>query len=269
MSGPCPPRLAVITLTTDFGYEDSYVGEMKGVILSINPGAQCIDITHAVRPQNIHEGAWILNRAAPLFPAGTIHLGVVDPGVGGTRKPVCIQSNGHFFIGPDNGLFSPCLKNKAWKAFQIENKKYLRPNISNTFHGRDIFAPVAARLSLGLDPALLGKHLKQLTPLPTPSPVRKKSTLQGEVIRVDHFGNALTNIGEKLLTSSDMKKAAVKVGDFSIGKIRNTYADQKAGKPLALMASSGFLEIAVREGSAAQILGLKPGSPVTVFLKNS
>jgi len=185
----------IITLTTDFGESDPYVAMMKGVILSINRGARIVDITHQVPTGSIQEGGSIIKEAYKYFPAGTVHVGVIDPGVGGKRRPITVLAGNHFFIGPDNGLFSPIIETQRHTdVIHLKEKRYWMHKISSTFHGRDIFAPVAAHLSLGINPFLLGEKIDNATRLAYPLRSKNKSDLVGEIIRVYHFGNIITNI---------------------------------------------------------------------------
>ncbi len=189
-------RQRVITLLTDFGYQDAYVGIMKGVIAGINPLANIIDICHNVPPQDIFNGAYLLYTAYKYFPKDTIHVAIVDPGVGSKRDIVCIKTKDSFFLVPNNGILSFIVQEeKPNGIFRVTNNKYFLPTTSNTFHGRDIFAPVAAHLSLGIKPQLLGIKINQLTLLDIPKPTSKKTgLLEGQIIYIDRFGNLITNI---------------------------------------------------------------------------
>ena len=259
ISGP------VITLLTDFGLEDGYVGAMKGVILSICPRARLVDITHLVPPGEIRSGAYVLHSAYGYFPPGSIHVGVVDPGVGSSRKAVALQAGKHAFIGPDNGLFSWILHcEPGWKCRSLENEGTWRSEVSKTFHGRDIFAPVAAHLASGVS-------LEDLGPLHDPLVsdwVRVAETdtgLRGEVIHVDRFGNVVTNVREKdLLAAWPGGNWHVLVGGMPVKGTVGTYSEGPRGTPVALLGSCGHLEIAVNHGDASRLLGLFPGDPVTV-----
>jgi hypothetical protein len=242
----------VITLLTDFGLRDPYVGIMKGVILSINPDARIIDISHQTKPGSVYQAAGLIQEAYPFFPKGTIHVAVVDPGVGGDRRPILVKTKDHFFVGPDNGLFWPIIKtNHQTEIIHLTETKYFLSDISNTFHGRDIFAPVAAHVSLGEDPLEMGSVINNPVPLRLPTPEQKGNHLSGQVIRVDHFGNLITNIHkkdmEKLLGT---KPPIIKVGKLIIRGVRSTYSEVNTGETLALIGSSGYLEIAVNQGRA-------------------
>jgi S-adenosylmethionine hydrolase len=247
----------IITLTTDFGECDHYVAMMKGVILSINPNATIIDVTHQIPAHSIKEGSLIIKESYTYFPSGTVHVGIVDPGVGGTRRPLAILVDNHFFVGPDNGLFSPIIETQPHiQITHLNEKKYWLDSISPTFHGRDIFAPVAAHLSLGMNLFQMGEKIDNPTLLPSPLPQKNNNDLVGEVIRVDHFGNLITNITEEhlgpFLAAKDL---AIRIGRVTVKKISTTYSDVPEGQPLALIGSSHLLEIAVNMGRAADYFG--------------
>ena len=270
----------LITLLTDFGIRDGYVASMKGVILSICPQARMVDITHMIAPQDVRAGAFVLSTVYRDFPLETIHLAVVDPGVGTKRKALALQAGGYRFVGPDNGLFSWILEGEpSWKARSLENRRYWNPSraeleeerasISTTFHGRDIFAPVAAHLARCVD-------LDDLGPSCTPvvaqwsTPTAKEEELLGEVIYVDHFGNGITNITREELETfapRDQGERIIRVagakGEKTI-KMARTYGDVAPGTSLALIGSSERLEIAVNQGDAAQTLGLRAGCAVSL-----
>jgi len=256
----------IITLLTDFGTEDSYVGAMKGVILSINPDATIIDISHQIPPQDIIAGAFVLSQAAPFFPKGTVHIAVVDPGVGGKRKPILIETDKYFFVGPDNGIFDIALQNeRIRRKIHLTNKNYFLGYISSTFHGRDIFSPVAAYLSLGIDPALFGKKIKTLTSLDVKKPFAKDGKITGRIIHIDRFGNLITNIDEGLLKKVFKNRIfEVEVCDNIIKRFVPSYSNAKQGEPIGLIGSSGLMEIAMREKNASIELGIKRGDVVIV-----
>ena len=253
----------IITLTTDFGTRDPFVGAMKGVLLSVYPGAEVVDITHEVTPFDILEGALALASACPYYPPGTIHLAVVDPGVGTKRKAVAVRAGDHFFVGPDNGILSLALAgDKRYHAVEIRNPKYRGKAVSSTFHGRDVFAPAAAHLAKGIPLARLGPEVKVLRTLALP-PVRKtKRGLEGEIIAFDRFGNAVTNLRRQKAEGGKQKAIErIRVQGRAI-RLAETYGDAKPGEPLALWGSHGFLEIAVNQGSAEKDLKLSPGAQV-------
>jgi len=247
----------IITLTTDFGECDPYVAMMKGVILSINPDATIIDVTHQIPARSIKEGGIIIKESYTYFPLGTVHVGVVDPGVGGTRRPIAMLADNYFFVGPDNGLFSIIIETQRHTdIIHLKEKRYWMHSISPTFHGRDIFAPVAAHLSLGVNPFRMGEKIDNPTLLASPLPHKNTSDLIGEIIRVDHFGNLITNITldhlGPFLTSKDL---IIKVGRLTLEKISTTYNDVPEGQPLALIGSSHLLEIAINMGRAIDYFG--------------
>jgi len=247
----------IITLTTDFGESDPYVAMMKGVILSINPDAKIIDISHQIPAGSIQEGGLIIKESYTYFPSGTVHVGVVDPGVGGTRRPIAVLVDNYFFVGPDNGLFSTIIETQRHAVvIHLKETKYWMQSISPTFHGRDIFAPVAAHLSLGVNPFLMGEKIDNPTPLAYPLPHKNNSDLVGEIIRVDHFGNLITNITrEHLSPFLASKDLIITVGRLTLKKISTTYNDVPEDQPLALIGSSDLLEIAINMGRAADYFG--------------
>lgn len=262
-----PP--GIITLTTDFGESDPYVAMMKGVILSINRGARIVDITHQLPAGSIQEGGLIIKESYRYFPSGTVHVGVVDPGVGGKRRPITVLVDNHFFVGPDNGLFSPLIEMQGHAdVIHLKEKRYWMNKISSTFHGRDIFAPVAAHLSLGVDPFLMGEKIDNPTTLAYPLPSKNKSDLVGEIIRVDHFGNLITNITrEHLSPFLKSKGLIIKIGSLTLKKISTTYNDVSEGQPLALIGSSNLLEIAINMGRATDYLGTECGKGAKVIIR--
>jgi len=249
----------IITLTTDFGLGDPYVGVMKGVILSINPQAGIIDITHEIPPGAILQAAAVVEDAHRYFPDGTVHVAVIDPGVGGARLPLAIEADGSWFVGPDNGVFGPTLEKKmSISVIQLEKKEYFLSYISKTFHGRDIFAPVAAHITAGHTIAEMGQKIKNPVMLSMPQPRIRNDCLYGEVIRVDTFGNLITSIHK-----ADMEHflqedyPCIRVGSLVVCDVRQIYASVSKGEPVALYGSSGFLEIAINAGSARDYLGLR------------
>ena len=259
----------VITLLTDFGTSDPFVGIMKGVILGINPSARCVDLTHAISPQQIRGGALALRSAVPFFPAGTIHVAVVDPGVGSARRPILIETEKGFLIGPDNGVLSLAATTLQRRCARlIENEHFLRPPVSHTFHGRDIFAPAAAHLSRGAMPAEFGPSLDSTVELVLPAVQSIGSTLRGEVVYVDHFGNLITNIAADVLASFPARKLSVTIKATRIAGPVTAYAAVSEGTALAMVGSWGMLEVAVRNGNASQMFAAGPGTPVTVVMES-
>lgn len=260
---------AIITLLTDFGLHDAYVGMLKGVILGLNPAARLVDLSHGVPPQDVLAGAMLLRSAWRYFPAGTIHLAVVDPGVGTRRRALAALAAGHFFVGPDNGLLWPVLAAQShFQAVSLENSRYFLPEISATFHGRDIFAPVAAHLSLGLPLASLGPPVAAPVPLRLPEPAFQEDLATGEIIALDHFGNLISNIPmARLHAWLAGRSVQVLIQDRLIPSLSQTYGQVPPGALLALEGSHGFLEIACRDGSAARVLGAGVGARVDVKAK--
>jgi S-adenosylmethionine hydrolase len=235
---------------------------MKGVILSINPGARIIDITHDIEPQSITSAAFVLSACYRDFPPATIFVCVVDPGVGSQRRAIVVESNDHKFVGPDNGLFSYILGPKV-RVTAIENNQFFHKPVSSTFHGRDIFAPVAAHLSRGIDLHELGSGITDAVMLPNIRPTRTdENTLKGTVIHIDHFGNIVTNITAAMVGDAFQ----LEIGGRVIGDRREFYAGAQAGQPFAVTGSAGFIEISINGGSAAEMLGAKTGVPVIAHL---
>lgn len=271
----------LITLLSDFGDKDPYVGIMKGVIYSLNQAAQVIDLTHKVAPQAVREGAFLLQNAYPYFPPDTIHVAVVDPGVGTRRKGICIQVPGlGFFVGPDNGLFSYVLNQFPGRPVrEITNPRFQRPEISATFHGRDVFAPAAAHLSLGEDWEEIGPLLDNslLARLPNLWPGWVEETngrsITGEVVHVDHFGTLVTNIPELAFEKANKEKLAAAeisiAGSYRLRGIVRTYGEAAKGELVALFGSSGFLEIARVNGRADDLRGNSSNLPAWLGQKIS
>ena len=253
----------IVTLTTDFGLSDPYVGAMKGVMLSINPKVDCVDISHLVKAGAVAQASAILMEAYAFFPLGTVHLAVVDPGVGSERRPLVVVTPEHLFVGPDNGLFWPIMEaSPRAKAFQLCEKGFFLSKVSQTFHGRDLFAPAAAHLSLGVDPEQMGPPVPDPVPMRPSKPVEKGDALYGQVIRVDHFGNLITDIPVKDLKAFlGGNSCRIKVGKITVKGLRKTYSDVEIGEGLALAGSSDFLEVAVNSGRADNRAG-RPGDHV-------
>jgi len=247
-----------ITLTTDFGLSDPYVGIMKGVILSINPAARIIDVSHLIKAGSALQAAGIIQESYTFFPKGTVHVAVVDPGVGTERRLILLETEEYFFVGPDNGIFWPVITaHSEIKVIHLTENKYFLPDITHTFHGRDIFAPVAAHLSRGVDPQKMGRPMSDPVPLQMPRPQQTGEVLSGQIIRVDHFGNLITNIFQKDLERfSGAARPVIKIGDMVIEGVLKTYADASVGETLAMIGSSGLLEIAVNLGRACDHMGL-------------
>jgi S-adenosyl-L-methionine hydrolase (adenosine-forming) len=255
-------------LLTDFGTRDHYVASMKGVVLGINPRCTLVDITHQVRPHDIDEGAFILANAYSCFPKGTIHLSVVDPGVGSPRRPVLLVTRNYFFVGPDNGLLTLAAREDSVKeVIDLTNPKFFLSRISTTFHGRDIFAPVAAHLSLGIRPGVLGPRLNSWVKLDGVEPRIIGGELVGKALHIDAFGNLISNISEGLLFQfSQGRPFVVRAGAKSIHGLEKGYWEGKRGDTIALIGSGGFLEISVKEGSARRKLKIKRGDKIKVLV---
>ncbi|GAB4130674.1 MAG: hypothetical protein Kow0040_08930 [Thermogutta sp.] len=257
--------MKIITLLTDFGSRSHYAAVMKGVMLSLNPAVQLVDITHEVPPQDVFRGAWLLAEAAPYFPAGTIHLAVVDPGVGTDRACTAAKLGDQWFVAPDNGLLGIVARRLPLaEAVRLEQSHFRRGVVSHTFHGRDIMAPAAAHLSLGVALRELGPRLDALQPLPFPEVETGDDYLAGCVIWVDDFGNLVTNIRREALPETAVGRAVVTCGDRPLCDWVNTYAERPPGSSVILFGSSDYLEIAVVRGNASAQLGVNPGTPVRV-----
>jgi hypothetical protein len=259
---------SLITLLTDFGTKDHYVASMKGTILNINPQCTLIDITHHVNPQDIKEGAFILANAYCSFPKGTIHLSVVDPGVGSPRKPILLVTKDYFFVGPDNGLFTFALKREeVRKVVALSNPKYFLSHVSTTFHGRDLFAPVAAHLSLGVKPQAFGPILDSWVEIDFKKPKTRGRKLMGEVLHIDAFGNLISNIDSRQIFNHVQDDSfVIRIGGRAIHGLEKGYWEGKKNEPIALIGSGGFLEVSVREGNAQKVLKVKRGDRIIVLV---
>jgi S-adenosylmethionine hydrolase len=259
----------VITLLTDFGWSDPFVGMMKGVILGINPDAVLVDLCHGTAPYDPLQAGFLLVTSYRYFPKGTIHVAVVDPGVGGPRRPILAQCDGHLFVGPDNGLFALLEdQGRPLRVRAITAAHYFLHSVSATFHGRDIFAPVAAHLSLGADPAAFGELIDDYVRLSLPRPSRLGAfSIRGEILHVERFGNLVTNVAradlERLAAGSPLTGLVVEAADRTLSLV-DSYSQVRPSEPGAVVGSAGYLEIFVREGDASRVLGLGPGSSVTV-----
>jgi S-adenosylmethionine hydrolase len=254
----------MITLTSDFGLKDPYVAEMKGVILSINPNATLIDVTHEIQKFNVRMGAFVLASAAPYFPKGTVHLAVVDPGVGTKRHAIVIQTKQGYVVGPDNGVLVLAAQNQGIEhIYELANPKYMRSEVSSTFHGRDIFAPAAAHLDNGIDPSEFGPELTDAVKPEFARVKQSNGSFLGEVLYIDGFGNVITNIHQSQIPTAE--KAEVQLPNTQI-KIRfaKTYAQAKPEEAIALIGSRGFMEIALNQTSAAEKFRVKTGDKIAV-----
>jgi S-adenosylmethionine hydrolase len=264
--------MPIITLLTDFGSQDYFVGAMKGAILSINPAASIVDITHEIPPQSIRAAAFNLLASYKDFPAGTIHVAVVDPGVGSDRRPVLIECANQVFVGPDNGIFSwVCEREKQFRAFHLTNPEFFREPVSNTFHGRDIFAPVAASLSNGVAPEEFGPLIDGLIQLESLKPrTRDQGVTEASIIHIDRFGNCITNLTRDDFGEGGLSAAKLSVNGREVSSQRDFFADGGAHKSelFCVFGSAGYLEIAAQNYSAATILGVQPGQPVIVVSRH-
>jgi len=295
----------LVTLTTDFGTTDGYVGTMKGVIFNIVPSARLVDISHEIAPQDVRQAAYVLYTAYPFFPPHTVHIVVVDPGVGSARRPIALRTPAGYFVGPDNGVFSYVMACEPVEALvELADPRYRLPQVSRTFHGRDVFAPAAAHLAAGVPIMALGPPVRDPVTLPPPRLEITSGGVTGEVLHADHFGNVITSIGLLVWSGGELlldpafqqargkrqeaggrmqeagggkqevggrgqvrvgaAEAVVVVAGQEIAGVYRTYAQVEPGEVLALVGSEGHLEIAVREGHAARRLGLRPGDAVVL-----
>ncbi len=253
----------IVTLTTDFGNRDPYAAAVKGVLLSACAGVSLVDLSHEIGPRDVIEGAFFLAQAAPWFPAGSVHLAVVDPGVGTARRPIAARAGGHLFVAPDNGLLWLALRRMPLEEVRVIEPARLDRSApaSATFHGRDIFAPAAAALACGRPLGALGPEAGSLVPLGLPEPEPLAAAVRGEIIHVDRFGNLVSNIDEGALGGRECSR--VEIGGCSISPLRRVYGDAEPGGLLALWNSAGLLEVAVRDGNAAAVLGAGRGVRIT------
>jgi len=264
--------MSIITLLTDFGAEDVYVGVMKGAILSINPSAVVVDVCHYIDPQNLIEAAYLITSSYRYFPKGTVHIIVVDPGVGGNRSIVAVKLSGHMFLAPDNGVLTLLMdEGKVDAIVCVENTRYFLNSISRTFHGRDIFAPVGSHISKGVPIEKLGPRLsmQDLIRLSIPRPyVSNKDELIGTIISIDRFGNCISNINEnclnKFVKNNAEKRLEIKIGNTVIKHLSRTYTDVEPGCPLAVIGSFGFLEISLNCDNAGHRLHIEKGDTINL-----
>jgi len=250
----------IITLLTDFGRESGYPGIMKGVVLGICPAVKIVDLSHEIPPQDVLVAQFLLEGAVSYFPAGTIFVAVVDPGVGTARRPILVRASDYIFVGPDNGIFTPWLDESEIRV--LENPEFFLPEISATFHGRDIFAPVAAHLAAGKKPEKVGPVIGDPVRKSIPPFIMEGDRIKGEVICADSFGNLITNITAEIL--NNLSNPTIRLGERAAVRFVNAYGDVSVGEPLALIGSHGRLEIAIRGGSAEKELNAGKGHPVVV-----
>jgi hypothetical protein len=268
------PRRPIITLTTDFGLNDHFIGTMKGVILDILPEAEIVDICHSVQAFDVLDGALTISQAYSYFPAATVHLVVVDPGVGTARRPIIATSEKHHFVAPDNGVLSLIYaREERMRAIHVTSQHYFLQPISNTFHGRDIFAPIAAYLAKGVENEKFGDEITDFVRFnaPKPKPVDAR-TIRGVVLKVDRFGNLVTNFTPQdipMLFQAETPQFKIVVGKREISEIKTSYAQGAPGEIFGILGSMGFLEIAANRGSAAQQLSVGKGTDVSVTLEGA
>ena len=266
--------MSIITLITDFGLNDEYVGLMKGVMLSIHPSANIVDITHHIEPQDVVQAAYVVKASYRYFPGGSVHLIVVDPGVGGQRAIIAVKIKGHIFIAPDNGVLTLLLGDAGIDAcIRVDNPEYFLNTISQTFHGRDIFAPVAAHIARGVSFKRIGGAADSGDLVRLPGLESRRSEhgeITGKIVAIDHFGNLITNITEQQLqvccAGNPGRDPQIRVGDQIISGLSSTYESVASQKPLALIGSRGYLEIAINSGSAEKHLNAQKGDGVTVVM---
>ena len=257
----------LISLTTDFGLSDHYVGVMKGVILSICPRARIVDISHGVGAYEIAEGAFTISQAYRYFPRGAVHVVVVDPGVGTSRRPILAQAAGQYFIAPDNGVLSMVYAREKHKVRAISSVRYFLQPVSNTFHGRDIFAPVAAHLAGGISAARFGKIVADYLRLDFDKPARTgRRTWTGAILKVDRFGNMITNFSVEDFPDLDKRSFEIVAGPQRINRFAINYAECAFGEPFIIAGSAGYYEISVGQTSAARLLGCAAGAPLELVL---
>ena len=260
----------IITLTTDYGTNDHLVGVLKGVILKINPDVTIIDITHAVTPYDLLDGALAIASAYPYFPPRTIHVVIVDPGVGTERRPILVSGQNQYFIAPDNGVLSGVYeKEQNFAVRHLTSEHYFLQPVSKTFHGRDVFAPVAGWLSKHWQPASMGEAIEDFKRFAMPRPREADGALKGVVLKVDGFGNLITNFRAEDLAPESLEKGTLQmqVGNHSVARMVHVFASGNAGEPVAYVGSGGYLEIAVNKGNASKTLGIGRGTPVVLTKK--
>jgi len=247
----------IITLTTDFGLSDPFVGIMKGVILGIAPGVQIVDISHDIRSYDIIEGAFLIESTYKYFPTGAIHVVVVDPGVGSARRPIAAAAHGHIFVGPDNGVFSGVFENEV---YHITNRRLFLDSVSQTFHGRDIFSPVAAYIAKGAPIESVGPRILDFLKRPLPTPRPQGDRLLGSVLRIDKFGNVITNLRRRDLPYD----FSIHVAGLEITRLYSSFSEAEPGEFFAIEGSAGYIELALDQGSAADKLKVTRGAEIEV-----
>ncbi len=266
---PTPQPPLTITLTTDFGSSDHLVAAMKGVILKINPDVRILDISHNVLPYDILDGAMTIAQAYKYYPSRTVHVVVVDPGVGTSRRPLLVSGDTHYFVAPDNGVLSMIYEREERLTVRhVTAEHYFHAPISNTFHGRDIFAPIAAWIAKNGQPASFGEPVTDFVRFAMPKAKVNGNTVKGIVLKVDHFGNLITNITAEDVPQLVSSGAGMKltIGQKEVSRFVQTYAQGVQNEPIALIGSSGFLEVAISKGHAARALAAQRGVEVSVLL---
>jgi len=256
-------RRPIITLITDFGLSDHYAGVMRGVILGICPQAEIVDISHEVGAYEVVEGAFLLAQTYPYFPRGTVHVVVIDPGVGTARRPIVAEAAGQRFVAPDNGVLSMMYAHEKPKVRWITSEKYFLKPVSQTFHGRDIFAPVGAHLARGIAPAKMGKQITDYLRLHFERPVRTaRRAWTGAVLKIDRFGNLVTNFPAEEFPDLQKRPFEMSIGLETVNRLARNYAESGPGQLFVIVGSSGYLEVSASQASAAKMLGCGVGAPV-------
>lgn len=264
--GVAKKNYGIVTLIADFGLQGEYSGAMKGVILKINPACRVIDVTHRIAPQNVVQAAFVLKNIYPYYPGGTVHVVVVDPGVGTKRRAIILKKGAQFFVGPDNGVFTLVLSAEGkTEGYEITRKEFFLSPFSSTFQGRDLFAPVAGHLSLGKDPKKFGPRAENFIKIKWPQPEFRGNKLLGRILWADAFGNLIMNISrQEYGPLIEGKPIRISGQGWRIDRVYRTYGEVQPGRPMALFGSSEMLEIAVNQGSARKALGLKPGDIIKI-----
>ncbi len=258
----------IVTFTTDFGTEDHFVGTMKGVVLGINPEAALVDICNQVPAFDILQGAITISQAYHYYPAGTVHVVIVDPGVGTSRRPIIADTGKHLFVAPDNGVLSIVFERQERLTVRhITAEHYFLQPVSKTFHGRDVFAAIAGHLSRGVDISKLGEPITDYVRLQLPQPALKENSILGAVLKIDRFGNVITNITRRMLSQfigAHSGSVVIRLNSTFIDRFQTTYEEGTPGEPFAIVGSMGYLEIATNKGSAANLMGIKPNDVIEV-----
>lgn len=257
----------ILTLTTDFGLSDHYVGAMKGVILGICPQAQIVDISHEIAPFGILEGAYVVAQTYRYYPKKTVHVVVVDPGVGSARRPILAEAGGQMFVAPDNGVLGMIFAREKHKVRLLSNARYFLKPISQTFHGRDIFSPAAAHLATGVNPAQMGKRIDDYVRPEFASAVRTgERGWTGKILKIDHFGNIITNFYAADHARLESGRFSLAIGSHRTNLLARSYAERAPGELFVIAGSGGYLEVSVNQGSAAAVIGCKSGGTVDLSL---